>query len=53
MSDPEIEESHPLPRLADPTPSQLLVAGVAIAIAVILLGVVAARIAVWAPALRK
>jgi Lipid desaturase domain len=45
MSDPEIEERHPLPRLADPTPSQLLVAGVAIAIAVILLGAVAARIA--------
>ena len=52
MSDPEIEESHPLPRLADPTPSQLLVAGVAIAIAVILLGVVAARIAQHVPLLQ-
>ena len=40
-----IEDRHLLPRLADPTPSQLLLAGVAIAIAVILLGAVAARIA--------
>ena len=41
-----------MPRLADPTPSQLLVAGVAIAIAVILLGAVAARIAQQVPLLQ-
>ena len=45
MTYPDVEERHLLPRLADPTPLQLFVAGVAIAIAVILLGAVAARIA--------
>ena len=52
MTCPDVEERHLLPRLPDPTPSQLLVSGVAIAVAVILLGAVAARIAQQVPLLQ-